>query len=434
MEVKEIKKVKFSTLGCRLNQYETQAIREQFLQAGFEETREDEEAHIFVLNTCTVTSESDRESRYLIRKFHRMNSKAQIVVTGCYVERNRNEVEALPGVSLTVGNRQKSEIVGLLESCASFGQTEIPLPRHYAPLSISEFEGRTRTYVKIQDGCNHACSFCKVVLVRGPSRSRPFEEVIEEAKRLGDHGYTEVVLTGIQLGAYGYDLEKRQLLSSLLERLSQIPALSRIRLSSIEPTDVTDELIGAMASIPKVCPHLHIPLQSGDDQVLERMNRRYRRGFYSELIRKIYERIDDFVLTTDVMVGFPGETDAQFAHTVDLLNETQAYKLHIFPYSVREETRAARFRDIIDGAEIQKRREVLLLLEEKLKRQVQERFLNRTMDVLVENLKSSAGAVCGHSANYLRVNLETDQVTPGLMVRVRTNRIENQELIGRIVS
>jgi len=428
-------KVRFKTLGCRLNQYETQAIREQFLNAGYQETETDGEADLLVLNTCTVTNESDKESRYLIRKFHRENPDAKIVVTGCYVERNEAEIKSLPGVTLTVLNRQKSELFNLLESCTSLSLTpaELPSKRTYTPLHISGFKEKTRAFIKIQDGCNHACSFCKVVLVRGPARSRALEEVVEEAKRLTGQGFGEVVLTGIQLGSYGYDLKKRQMLRDLIERLSLINGLRRIRLSSIEPTDVTDELIEIMAENNKVCSHLHIPLQSGDDQILERMNRRYRRSFFRDLIQKITLRVSDFVLTTDVMIGFPGESTEQFENTVGLLVETQPYKLHIFPYSRREGTRAARFSDLIHGTEMNRRRDILLSVEEKLRQNVQERYLGRNLNVLTEEGNCEEGWVTGRSANYLKVRFPGERVA-GMNHQVEIVDLNGVDLIGRAVN
>ncbi|MBI1978151.1 MAG: tRNA (N(6)-L-threonylcarbamoyladenosine(37)-C(2))-methylthiotransferase MtaB [Candidatus Omnitrophica bacterium] len=436
-----LQKVKFGTLGCRLNQYETQAIREQFASAGFLETDTDKEADVYVLNTCTVTSESDRESRYLVRRFHKKNPSAKIVVTGCYVERNSEEIEKINGVTLTVLNRQKSEIVSLLgkrdvsrytPTCSSFAS--IPSKRIYTPLSISEFEGRTRAYIKIQDGCNHACSFCKVVLVRGPARSRTFLDVIEEAKRLIDQGFQEVVLTGIQLGAYGYDLEKRQMLTDLIEVLSQEEGLQQIRLSSIEPTDVTDELIEAMTSFRKACPHLHIPLQSGDNGVLERMNRRYRREFFLDLIQKIRARVSNFVLTTDVMVGFPGETQEQFDQTVDVLLKTEPYKLHIFPYSAREGTRANRFQDEVMPQEKKRRRDILLSLECQLREKVQSKFLGKTLEVLIEENKSLSGWAFGRARNYLRIRFPHEGGSRSGFFEVQIEGIEETDLIGTLVS
>ena len=432
------KTVKFSTLGCRLNQYETQAIREQFLRGGYEETGDAQDADVFVLNTCSVTSESDRQSRYLIRRFHRSKPEGKVVVTGCYAERNREEIEAIPGVTLTVLNREKSELYDLFErhgrdpSCLRRAE---PAPRRrFAPLQISHFEGRSRAYVKVQDGCNHACSFCKVVLARGPSRSRPVEKVVEEARRLVDDGYLEVVLTGIQLGAYGYDLRKRQMLVDLLGLLPQIPGLERIRLSSIEPTDVTDELISSMASNPRVCPHLHIPLQSGADQVLERMNRRYRRSAYTDLIHQLRGSINNFVLTTDVMIGFPGETSEDFEQTVEVLEETEPYKLHIFPFSPREGTRAARFQNTVASDEVRGRRHLAYQLEKKLRRRVQERFLGHTVDVLAEETRRGQGWTTGRSRHYLKVRFSVPGAQPGLCYPVRMTQIEGDELLGYAVA
>ena len=431
-------KVKFQTLGCRLNQYETQAIREQFLNAGYQETETDGEADLLVLNTCTVTNESDKESRYLIRKFHRENPDAKIVVTGCYVERNEAEIKSLPGVTLTILNRQKSEFVDLFSVRAGFKPAptcvnyELPSKRTYTPLHISGFKEKTRAFIKIQDGCNHACSFCKVVLVRGPARSRALVEVVEEAKRLTGQGFREVVLTGIQLGSYGYDLKKRQMLRNLIERLSLVDGLHRIRLSSIEPTDVTDELIEALAENDKVCSHLHIPLQSGDDQILKQMNRRYRRSFFRDLIQKITLRVSDFVLTTDVMIGFPGESAEQFENTVGLLVETQPYKLHIFPYSRREGTRAARFSDLIHGTEMNRRRDILLSVEEKLRQNVQKRYLGRSLNVLTEEGNCEEGWVTGRSANYLKVRFPGERMA-GVNHQVKITEIKDSDLLGKIV-
>ena len=429
------RRVKFQTLGCRLNQYETQAIREQFLSAGYCETENDQEADLLVLNTCTVTNESDKENRYLIRRFHRENPDAKIVVTGCYVERNEFEIKSLPGVTLTVLNRQKAQLFNLFESCTSltFAPIELPSKRTYTPLTISEFEGKTRAFIKVQDGCNHACSFCKVVLVRGPARSRAIEDVVEEAKRLCDQGFKEIVLTGIQLGSYGYDLKKRQMLCDIIERLSCIDGLERIRLSSIEPTDVTNELIEMIAQNDRVCSHLHIPLQSGNDEVLKRMNRRYRRDFFRGLIQNLDFQVPDFVLTTDVMIGFPGESLEQFENTVEILSETKPYKLHIFPYSAREGTRAAGFSDLIDPVEMNRRRDILLSLENELRTQIQRRYVSRRLNVLTEEGKCEDGWVNGRSANYLKVCFPGDRIA-GINYQVEITNIKGADLIGHIAN
>jgi len=428
------KKVKFGTLGCKLNQYESQAIREQFLNAGYLETKKNSEADVFVLNTCTVTAASDRESRYLIRKFHRDNPEAKIVVTGCYVERNREEIETIDGVTLTVLNREKSELLELLESCTSLSfDRVVPPKKRFAPLSISRFEGRTRAYVKVQDGCNHACSFCKVVFARGPSRSRPLQDVLDEVKRLVDQGYLEVVLSGIQLGAYGYDFEKRQMLVDLLNALSRFRGLKRIRLSSIEPTDVTDDLIEAVRGIDKVCNHLHIPLQSGSSEILARMNRRYRSAFYLTLIEKIKSQVPNFVLTTDVMIGFPGETDVHFEETVHILERTEPFKLHIFPFSPREGTRAATLDERVSPEVVARRREALQLMEGKLRRKIQNRYLGRVLDVLVEEEAREEDWAHGRSENYMVVQFPVREERIRGLKQVKIERIKDDALVGAIL-
>jgi len=417
------RRVKFVTLGCRLNQYETQAIREQFQRAGYSETSVAEEADVLVINTCTVTGEADRQGRYWIRRFHRTNPRAKIVVAGCYVERDRKTIEAMPGVSLTLLNREKPELLNLLESCTDYSmpRAEAVSSRVFPNLSISQFEGRRRAILKIQDGCNHACSFCKVVLVRGPSRSRSMDDVLLEAERLVESGHPEIVLTGIQLGAYGFDLERRQMLPELIERLREVKGLMRIRLSSIEPTDVTDELIDSIASVDRVCPHLHIPLQSGDDGVLRGMNRRYGCQFYRNLIQKLYDRMPDFVLTTDVMVGFPGEMSRHFKNTVQLLDDIKPYKLHVFPYSAREGTKANRLANEVSTVEKMERRSLLLELEAEWRKWNEERFLGRKMEVLLED-ESREDERWARASNFIKLRIPRESQISGELFDVHLVR------------
>ena len=426
-------KVKFLTLGCRLNQYETQAIRENFLKRGYAEADKNESTDIFVINTRTVTAESDKESRYLIRKCHRENPDAKVIVTGCYVERDQKTVSSLPGVTHVVLNRQKSDIVNLLESCTSLSldQANVPIrsKTEYTPLNISGFSGRTRAHIKIQDGCNHACSFCKVVLVRGKSRSRTLQEIIEEAKRLRDNGYSEIVLTGIQLGAYGLDLEYRLRLTQVLEALAPIDGIERIRLSSIEPLDVTDDLIDSIRSIPKVCHHLHIPLQSGSDKILKAMNRRYTRGQYLDLIEKLNQELENFILTADVMTGFPGELDTDFEETVDLLLSARPFKMHIFPYSSREGTRASRLTPVSQEV-VQKRMSVLFELETKLRHEVALPYIGKELSILIENSPKSE-QLEGRAFNYLPVRIPKPAPhEAGDFVDVRIVDVEDEYLVG----
>jgi len=429
--------VRYVTLGCRLNQYETQAMRESLRSHGYHEVDDTKPADVYVLNTCTVTNDSDRTSRYLIRKFHRENPNAKIIVTGCYVERNGSEVVNLPGVTHVLLNRQKSDIAKLLESCTgfTFDTPELPVrsKAEYTPLSISEFTGKTRAHIKVQDGCNHACSFCKVVLVRGKSRSRSLNEIAEEAKRLSENGYSEVVLTGIQLGAYGLDLEPKISLNDVIQELQLIESVKRIRLSSIEPIDVTEALIQTMKTSSKVCPHLHIPLQSGSDTVLKAMNRRYGREFYIDLIRKLRSEVPDFVLTVDVMAGFPAESDAEFEETVKLLEEVQPFKMHVFPYSAREGTRAFQLGEL-DPKIVRKRQLALNQLEAKLRTDVLKSYVGRTLEILIENETPGAGYIEGRAVNYLPVRFDVSEyLKAGELVKAFIDSSNQDFLTGRLV-
>ncbi len=421
----------FTTLGCRVNQYETQAIREQFLSVGVQETGSVDHADFVVVTTCTVTAESDKESRYRIRRFNRLNPSAKIIVTGCCADRNGREFETMPGVVLVAGNSQKPDLAKLFFQEASVsgcgaGQADFPA------LSISRYEGRTRANIKIQDGCNHACSFCKVVLVRGRSRSRAIPEIIEEAKRLAEQGTLEIVLTGIQLGAFGYDLKKRKMLTDVLEKLSRLSGLKRIRLSSIEPMDVTGELIDAMSSIEKVCPHLHLPLQSGDDGILKRMNRRYSSSRYHELAGKLRAKLDDFILTTDVIAGFPGEDEPAFSRTLELLKAVLPYKIHIFPYSRREGTKAASYHDQVSPQTVKRRKQILLDLEKELKKTVAGQYVGRSVEVLVERKSSRGKWAEGRMANYLPVKFRPVAGENRPLTRVRIREFEQAGLVGAV--
>ncbi len=426
-------KVKFLTLGCRLNQYETQAMREDLLRGSYEETSGPEKADVYVINTCTVTSDADRTGRYLIRRCSRENPNAKIVVTGCYAERDHKTIAQMPGVTHIVLNREKSEIADLLTSCTRLSFDDFRLPSRskaeYVPLQISEFSGKTRAHLKVQDGCNHACSFCKVVLVRGKSRSRALSEVAQEARRLSENGFKEIVLTGVQLGAYGLDFEPPRSLASLLGELVKIETLHQIRLSSIEPTDVTDELIDVMKQEPKICKHLHIPLQSGSREILKAMNRRYGSDFYVELVQKLRDSLDHFVLTADVMVGFPGEDDRHFNDTIEVILKSRPFKLHVFPYSPREGTRAFAL-GAVSGEMIRRRMEVLRQVEEKLRREIQEDYVNRIVTVLVEEKKGN-GQIEGRMQNYIPVlvpaNIDSEA---GSFQRLRIRGIQDGMLVG----
>ncbi len=438
-------KVRFVTLGCRVNQYETQGMRELAGNSGFETfsgcgAHDPAFGHVgyVVVNTCTVTREADRESRYWIRRARREHPQAKIVVTGCGVEKDAGRFLEMPEVDGILPNARKADIAGALKgdpySPESASEPAARRVLYSSELAISRSEGRTRAFVKIQDGCNHACSFCKVVLLRGKSRSRALSQIVEETVRLRDHGYREIVLTGIQLGAYGLDLEGKRLLPDVLFRISQIEGIERVRLSSIEPLDITGDLISAFKEIPRCMPHLHIPLQSGDDEILKKMNRRYTRAFYSDLILRLRSELRDFLFSLDVMAGFPGEEESHFARTVELLRDLKPLKCHVFPYSRREGTVSSRMTGAVPAQITKRRVRELMRLGDHLTREAMEPYLGKCLSVLIEGKlgeDDEAGAyLTGHTHNFMKVAVSENAAAAGQIVPVRLTGIRGDVFWG----
>ncbi|MBI4549713.1 MAG: tRNA (N(6)-L-threonylcarbamoyladenosine(37)-C(2))-methylthiotransferase MtaB [Candidatus Omnitrophica bacterium] len=427
-----MKKVHFSTLGCKTNQYETQAMREKFLRAGYAETEKAAEADLLVVNTCTVTGDGDRKSRFVIRRLHRDNPAAKIAVTGCYATFAGNELQTLPGVSHVIPNQEKDRIVQHIaaESVGKFcGSGDKSEDNRYSDLSISYFADRARAFLKIQDGCDHSCTYCKVVLVRGASRSRPLEEIAEEGRRLSQNGYREVVLTGIQLGAYGDEWSNGINLRAALERLTRIPGLERIRMSSIDPSDVDEDLMRFIQREPKICRHFHLPLQSGDNTILKLMRRAYRRERFLEIVRRLRELMPDFAITTDVMVGFPGEGEDEFGQTAEVIEAVLPLKVHIFPFSPREGTQAASFPGRPAAAAVQDRYKRLQSLSDRASLKFRERFLGRRVEVLVEGSERE-GLQEGHTSEYLKVRFRPSGRPPGSLFSVRLESLDRDFFIG----
>lgn len=411
-------------------------MREKFLSAGYVETTEPREADLFVVNTCTVTGEGDRKSRAVIRRMHRENPGARIAVTGCYATLNADELHALPGVAFVIPNEDKPEIVRrvsvdeLGKHCGDGGEDLQPV---YSSLSISYFADHSRAFVKVQDGCDHHCTYCKVVLVRGPSRSRPLPEIMEEAERLAGKGYQEIVLTGIQLGAYGDEWTSGVNLTTVLEALVKISGLKRIRLSSVDPSDVTEELIRFMKEHPEICPHLHLPLQSGDDFILKRMKRAYRREHFLRIVLQLRDLIPAFSLTTDVMVGFPGEEEEHFQNTLKVLNQTVPLKVHVFPFSPREGTAAARFEPRVPATLARERVQRVTALAAESARIYQSPFVGTTQEVLFET-GSDADGIEGHTGNYMKVAVPQGSVCAGQFCQVRLLELRDGYFWGEVVS
>ena len=378
-----MKTVKFYTLGCKVNQYDTQSIRERFLNHGFKEISNGAKASVCLINTCTVTSSADQKSRNIIRRFSRENPKARIIVTGCLVNKDYATLAKITGVDFIISKR-------------------------FFPEGITRFSGRTRAFLKIQDGCDNACAYCKVPLVRGRSRSRGACEVLAEARKLVKSGFKEIVLTGICLGAYGRGITPKTDLVRLISALEKIEGLKRIRLSSIEAGDVTKALIDKMSRSAKLCRHLHIPMQSGDDQILKRMRRKYTRNDYLVLIRSLRRKIPDIAITTDIMIGFPGEGEDNFNNTLDMIKQILPLKVHIFPYSRREGVRSCRYKDEVPVDLVRERMQKLARLSDSLSKDFKKKFLGRIIPVLIEGRSNDHPEYWeGYSGNYIKVRYKS---------------------------
>ncbi len=413
------RRISYHTFGCRLNQYDTEAIR-TLLGNEYEPAKEGEDAPIHLVNTCSVTARADATARKAIRRIHSESPTAKIVVTGCYAQRAPEELAALPGVSLVVGAADRTRIKTLVDRLHDDTRTLANSPliavspvwtaKSFLDVSITEMTEHSRAFVKVQEGCNEACTFCIVPQTRGPSRSRAFESVLEQIRSLVGSGYCEVVLTGVHLGDYGLDLPpRRRLLPDLIEAILAIDGIERFRLSSIEPASISDDIIEQMASSPIFARHFHIPFQSGSDRVLERMKRRYNAQEFEDLIRRISERIPDCGIGTDVICGFPGESDDDFLRTFEYVESLPITYAHAFTYSPRPGSEAEHFGDQVPGDIRKRRTRALKKLSADKNRRFAERHLHRVLDVLIEPARRGGiSRQSGWSDNYLKVELDTE--------------------------
>jgi len=414
------KTFKIFTLGCKVNQYESQEIRERFIEAGFSES-ENSLADIYVINTCTVTSRADSESLNLIRRADRENPKAKIIVTGCLAELDRPKIKNTHRRAIIVKNKDKQAMLEFLNG------------KKISAKGISYFKGHSRAFLKIQDGCDNFCSYCKVPLVRGGSSSRPAKDIIKDAKRLVENGYKEIVLTGICLGAFGKDLKPKTNLVDLIDKLENIDGLLRLRLSSIEAADISDNLVRKLARSKKLCSHLHIPIQSGDDEILKKMRRKYCSKDYLELIKKLRRHIPEIAITTDVLVGFPGETEQNFSNTVDLVKKIGSLKVHIFPFSPRPGTVANELNGRINPVIVRKRILALQKVANGCSKNFRKKFLGRTETVLIEGRsKENTGFWEGYAGTYIKVLVKSNKNLSNRLISLKLNKIAKNHMIGKI--
>lgn len=492
----------FITLGCKVNQYETQAIRESLAAKGFVETAPEQTADLYVINTCTVTSTSDEKSRQYIKKVRRKNPGATVVVTGCYAESDTETIKKMDGVDYVITKAEEAQLAEIvsrdtvhrvptqeaivpLESSNSFGN---PPPLHPLPLGgretkgitihpvpiegdvanhgltpppvfphskrgewrgdsyipgsekesiynlkISHFSGHTKAFLKIEDGCDLYCSYCIIPYVRGGIKSRRPLDILEEARRLIDNGYKEIILTGIHLGAYGKDTQGNYRLLDIIQMLSNLSGLERLRLSSIEVNEITHDLIDLVAHTKQICPHFHIPLQSGDDFILKRMNRKYTSSQYSEVLDSIRAKIDSPSFTTDVIVGFPGEQDAHFENTVNLCKKAVFSRMHIFPFSARKGTPAAKMTDHCQPQIIKKRKTLLDAVTKTSAFSYKKRFLNTRAEVLVETERDpKTNKLCGYSERYIKVLFDGPDTIKNSIVSVRIEEVSPSLVMGTL--
>ncbi|ATH62527.1 MULTISPECIES: tRNA (N(6)-L-threonylcarbamoyladenosine(37)-C(2))-methylthiotransferase MtaB [Staphylococcus] len=418
--------VAFHTLGCKVNHYETEAIWQLFKEADYERVDFETNADVFVINTCTVTNTGDKKSRQIIRRAIRKNPDAVVCVTGCYAQTSSAEIMEIPGVDVVVGTQDRHKLLDYIDEFQKERQPingvgNIMKNRKYEELDVPYFTDRTRASLKIQEGCNNFCTFCIIPWARGLMRSRDPEKVVEQATTLVNSGYKEIVLTGIHTGGYGQDL-KNYNLAQLLRDLDQVDGLERIRISSIEASQLTDEVISVLESSNKIVRHLHVPLQSGSDTVLKRMRRKYTMEHFSERITKLHQALPDVAITSDVIVGFPGETEEEFQETYDFIVKHKFSELHVFPYSSRIGTPAARMDDQIDEEIKNERVHKLIELSNQLAKEYASKFEDEVLEVIPEESGETPNTLVGYADNYMKVEFEGNEDLIGQIVKVKIQK------------
>lgn len=422
--------VAFHTLGCKVNHYETEAIWQLFKEAGYERTDFESVSDVYVINTCTVTNTGDKKSRQVIRRAIRKNPDAVICVTGCYAQTSPAEIMAIPGVDIVVGTQDR---VRMLEYIEQYKQERQPINgvgnimknRVYEELDVPAFTDRTRASLKIQEGCNNFCTFCIIPWARGLMRSRDPKEVIRQAQQLVDAGYKEIVLTGIHTGGYGEDMKDYNLAMLLTDLEAQVKGLKRLRISSIEASQITDEVIEVMDKSKVVVRHLHIPLQSGSNTVLKRMRRKYTMEFFAERLERLKEALPGLAVTSDVIVGFPGETEEEFMETYNFIKEHKFSELHVFPYSKRTGTPAARMDDQIDEEVKNERVHRLIALSDQLAKEYASQYEGEVLEVIPEESfkeSSDSNLFVGYTDNYLKIVFPAAEEMVGQIVKVKITK------------
>jgi len=429
-------RVAFATLGCRVNQYESEAMIEKFLKEGYSLVDFNVLADVYVINTCTVTNMGDKKSRQMISRARRLNDAAVIAVVGCYSQIAPEEVSSLKGVDVVLGTRNKGDIVYWVnrfkeERIKVIKVDEVLKNTTFENLNIDEYQDKTRAFLKIQDGCNRFCSYCMIPFARGAVCSKEPSKIIEEVKELAIHGFKEIILSGIHTASYGVDLKEDVTLVDVLEAIDKIPGIERIRIGSIDPTFFTEGVVDRIVRLKKLCPHFHLSLQSGCDETLKRMNRRYTAEEYSDIVKILRENISNVSVTTDVIVGFPGETEEEFEKTFKFLSDIKLTKMHVFKYSPREGTKAAQMKGQLDGTVKDIRSGRLIALDHEQEKEFMIKLLGTRVNVLFEELvKGTTNLYAGYSPNYIRVVVESDTDLSGKILEVSLEKFEEQHIFG----
>lgn len=432
-----MKKVAFYTLGCKVNQYETEAMLELFEKEGYEKAETEDYADVYVINTCTVTHMSDRKSRQYIRRMKKKNPDAIIAVVGCYSQVSPEEILSIDEVNLVMGTNDRKKIVEEVKKIDASRKVstvdDIMKVKAFEEIEINKTNGKTRAFMKIQDGCDRYCSYCIIPYARGRVRSRDLESIVKEVENLASNGYKEVVLTGIHVASYGKDIKDNDIkLLDVIKQINDIEGIERIRLSSVEPILFTDEFVEAVSTMDKVCPHYHLSLQSGCDETLKRMKRRYTTEEYKTIVDRLRAAIPNVSITTDVIVGFPGETNEEFDKTYEFLKDIELTHMHVFKYSPRKGTPAATMENQVDPSVKHDRSEKLLQLNEENFNKFGQKMLDKEFNVLFEQ-KVGDNKYEGLTENYVKVIVESDNDISEQILKVKIKDVKNEFLEGILV-
>ena len=430
------KKIAFITLGCKVNLYDTEAMAELFTEKGYEVVDFEEYADVYLINTCTVTNLGDKKSRQMIRRAKRINPNSVVVATGCYAQVASEEVAKIEGINIVIGTKNRSEIVETVENYVAENGvvnnvSDIMGEKEFEPLQISRLTNRTRAYIKIQECCNRYCTYCIIPYARGPIRSRKPEEVVEEVKKLAENGFKEVVLTGIHVASYGLDLGNITL-ADIIEKVHSVDGIERIRFSSMEPLAIDNEFVARMSKLPKVCDHYHLSLQSGCNRTLKRMNRKYNAEQYAEACERLRNAFPNVAITTDIIVGFPDETEEDFKESLAFAERMKLDKIHTFPYSPKKGTPAAKMKNQISGDVKSQRSKEMIALSDKMNIDFLNNNIGKTVPVLFEDMEN--GFWQGHTTNYIKVLAKSDENLNNKIVDVKLDKIHGVEIVeGTVV-